>query len=283
MYGECSGRNEPAIVARPSDDSLPGKKRGCGGHRSPPMVFLPSAGGGAMPCRAPFTRRFGHVHDHSAFLPSTIAAVDVCRNTVYRDRTFTRHAAVMRSVRAAAAGRPGGCLVALEAGEVLLEILEGLAQAALASLRLRVAQLDAADLAGQRLGQLGDELDPAYPLVRGELPARESEYVLGQRAAGLARGGHGDERLRPGQPQRIGTRDDRPLGDGRVLEQRALELERTDPVIGSLEHVVCAPDEGHVAVRVARRRGRRLRAVLVTAHQAQRMRGEVEADLALVG
>ena len=61
------------------------------------------------------------------------------------------------------------------------------------------------------------------------------------------------ERLRHGVPQRIGARHDGGLGDRGILDQHALELERTQPVIRRLEHIVGAPDKREVAVAVARR------------------------------
>ena len=38
--------------------------------------------------------------------------------------------------------------------------------------------------------------------------------------------------------------------DGRVLDEDTLELERTEAVIGRLEHIVVTSDEGQVAVAV---------------------------------
>ena len=50
---------------------------------------------------------------------------------------------------------------------------------------------------------------------------------------------------------RIGLADDARLGDGRVLEQRALDLERADQVPGRLDHVIRPTDEPEVAITVA--------------------------------
>ena len=62
-----------------------------------------------------------------------------------------------------------------------------------------------------------------------------------------------DERLRHRQPQRVGRRHDRRFGHRRVLDQRAFQLERADPVVGGFEHVVGAADIGEIAVGVAHR------------------------------
>src|SRR4029453_4900413 len=62
-----------------------------------------------------------------------------------------------------------------------------------------------------------------------------------------------DERLRYRVSQRIGARHHGRLGHGLVLDQYALELERAHAIIGGLEHVVGAADEGQIAVAVSRR------------------------------
>ena len=71
-------------------------------------------------------------------------------------------------------------------------------------------------------------------------------------AVGRPAGGEHDVRLGHGQPHRVGRRHHRRLGHRLVLDQHALQLERRDPVVGGLEHVVGAPDVGDVAVGVAR-------------------------------
>ena len=57
--------------------------------------------------------------------------------------------------------------------------------------------------------------------------------------------------LRHRQPHRVGRGHHGGLGDGRVLDQHALQLERADAVVGRFEHVVGAADIGQVAVGVA--------------------------------
>ena len=55
------------------------------------------------------------------------------------------------------------------------------------------------------------------------------------------------------EAQRVGRRDDRRLGHRRMLDQRAFQLERADPVVGGFEHVVGAADIGEIAVGIAHR------------------------------
>src|SRR5262249_3117248 len=111
-------------------------------------------------------------------------------------------------------------------------------------------ELDAADLPGDRLRELR-ELDPADTLVWSELLASVAKDREGRLRVWLVAGGEGDVRLRDGEPDRVRRRNDRRLGDGWMLDQDALELERRDPVVGGLEDVVGAADVGDVAVLVA--------------------------------
>ena len=60
-----------------------------------------------------------------------------------------------------------------------------------------------------------------------------------------------DEGLDDLAGHRVGLADHAGLGDRRVLEQRALDLERPDQVPHALDDVVLAPDEPEVAVLVA--------------------------------
>ena len=61
------------------------------------------------------------------------------------------------------------------------------------------------------------------------------------------------ESLRHGQAQRVGARHNGGFGDGRVLDQHALQFERADSVIRCLEYVIGAADVGQVAAGIARR------------------------------
>src|SRR5262249_33989811 len=45
--------------------------------------------------------------------------------------------------------------------------------------------------------------------------------------------------------------DNRRFRDTRMLDKRALKLERAEPIVGALEDVVCAPDVGEIAVCIA--------------------------------
>ena len=79
------------------------------------------------------------------------------------------------------------------------------------------------------------------------------EDRLGQFPARL-RAGHEDQiGLGHRQAQWVGAGHHGHLGHRLVLDQRALQLERADAVVGGLEHVVGATDVGDVAVGVARR------------------------------
>src|SRR5262249_44137985 len=118
---------------------------------------------------------------------------------------------------------------------------------------LALAQLDAPDLAAHGLRQLGDELDLARILVRRGhalhmLLARAHQLV----ARGVARLEH-DEGLHHLAAHGVGAGDHGRLDHRVMLEQRALDLERADPVAGGDDHVVGAPDEPEIPVLVARR------------------------------
>jgi hypothetical protein len=115
---------------------------------------------------------------------------------------------------------------------------------------LALAELDAADLAGDRLRQLG-ELEPADALVRREVDACVGEDRPRGLGVGGVSGGEGDVRLRHREAKRVGGGNDRCFRDRGVLDQDALELEGRDAVVGGLEDVVGAPDVGDDAVGVA--------------------------------
>src|SRR6058998_1374872 len=92
------------------------------------------------------------------------------------------------------------------------------------------AELDAPDLSADRLRQRVDELDRTRTLVRG----RDALHVLLESAdellSGRVAGPEHDEGLHDLAPVRVRARDDRGFDHGRMLEERALDLERTDPV-----------------------------------------------------
>src|SRR4051812_9716946 len=71
--------------------------------------------------------------------------------------------------------------------------------------RLAGAQLDAADLARDRLRQLG-ELEPADALVGREVLARVPQDLQRGVAVGLPAGGEHYVGLRDGEPQRVRAR-----------------------------------------------------------------------------
>src|SRR5579884_3932151 len=95
----------------------------------------------------------------------------------------------------------------------------------LLALALAVAELDAADLAADGLGQLGDELDLSRVFVgRGD----GLDVLLqlgGELIARRVRGGEDDEGLDDLAADGVGAGDDRSLDDGGVLDEGALDLE----------------------------------------------------------
>src|SRR5208337_141616 len=115
----------------------------------------------------------------------------------------------------------------------------GTAAGLLARLLLDAAQLHAANLAGDGLGQIG-ELEAADALVGAEASADEFEDVARQFLGGLDAGLADDERLGHRPANGVWAGHYRGFGDGGVLDGRALQLEGTQPVIGTLEHVVGA-------------------------------------------
>jgi len=60
----------------------------------------------------------------------------------------------------------------------------------------------------------------------------------GKRCARFVSADEHDESLGDGQPQFVRCWYDRRLRHGRMLDQHALQFERTDPVVAGLEHVV---------------------------------------------
>src|SRR5262249_26173917 len=110
------------------------------------------------------------------------------------------------------------------------------------ALELELSQLRAADLPGQRLPELGDELDSAWIRVRGEPFANVGLDVVGEMVARLVAVGEHDERLDDGAAQLVRRGDDGSLLDGGMLEADGLDLERADPVAGRDDHVVGTAD-----------------------------------------
>src|SRR5439155_10465328 len=177
-------------------------------------------------------------------------------------------------------------------GVVDPELVRG-ARALRPQLGLPSTELDPTDLSGDRLRQRS-KLQPPDALVRGEPAAAEVEDAVGGLGARFDAGPQRDERLRDRQSQWIRTGHDGGLGNGVVFDQHAFQLERADPVVAALEHVVGPADEVHVPVAVAPRlvagavvtAGRRLigpgRVVEIPLHQPERPRRQAEPDFSLV-
>ena len=155
-----------------------------------------------------------------------------------------------------------------------------------------LAQFDAADLAGDGLGQVG-EFEAADALVRRETGVQ----VLEDRQRGFRRavgaGGQRDVGLGHRETDRIGGGHHGGFGDGGVLDQHGFQFEGRDAVVACLEHVIGAADIGEVAVGVAAGdvagavylAGDRFDGAiveLVAAHQAGRAVRERDGDFALV-
>ena len=131
------------------------------------------------------------------------------------------------------------------------------ARSARAPLALLRAQLHAADLAGDGLRQLARTRCGACACRAPAARARRRRSLAPASRIGSQPGGEDHERLGHREPHGIGARHHRRLGHRLVLDQRALQLERADAVVGRLEHVVGAADVGDVAVGVARAPRRR--------------------------
>src|SRR5262249_47957896 len=116
--------------------------------------------------------------------------------------------------------------------------------------RFALTELDAANLAGNRLRQ-DREFQTAHPLVRSEIRSAELENASRGRRVLLNTRLENHECLRDRQAECIRTWDDRRLGHGLVLEQRTFDFERTDSIIAALEYIVSASDEMHVSVAIA--------------------------------
>src|SRR5437870_10945582 len=95
------------------------------------------------------------------------------------------------------------------------------------SARSAPAQLEALDLAGGGLGQLGHELDPARVLERSERGLDEGLELAGEGVAvAAARIAQHDERLGLGQAVGVLGADHGGLEDRGVGGERGLDLER---------------------------------------------------------
>src|SRR5215469_18078434 len=99
-------------------------------------------------------------------------------------------------------------------------------------------------------GQFG-KFDASYALVRAKTTANELKDLTCEITRRLKAGFQGDECLGHIPANRVGTRHNRRFGDAMEFDQNALQLEGAEPIIGALEHVVCAPNIGEVTIGVA--------------------------------
>src|SRR3954451_25329790 len=120
-------------------------------------------------------------------------------------------------------------------------------------LHLALAQLDAADLPGEGLREVVDELDLARVGVGGQAVADVALDVLDEVVGLLVALGEHDERLDDVALDLVGRGDGGCLLDGRVLEAGRLDLERADALAGGDDHVVDAAGVPDVAVLLLHR------------------------------
>ena len=106
------------------------------------------------------------------------------------------------------------------------------------------------DLAAWGLRQFGDEFDLARVGVRREPFLDVLGKLFGEFVAALVGRRQHDEGLDDLGALRIGHADHGRLVDGRMLDQRAFDVERADAVAGRGDDVVGAADEGHRTVRL---------------------------------
>src|SRR5439155_26926654 len=108
---------------------------------------------------------------------------------------------------------------------------------------LALTQLDAPDLPAHRLRQRVHELDrPRIFVRRGDalhVVLQRTDELVTRLMAGMQH----DEGLDDLATYRVRARDHRGLDHRRMLEQRTLDLERTDPVAGRADDVVRATDQ----------------------------------------
>ena len=131
--------------------------------------------------------------------------------------------------------------------------------------------------------------------LKGDSRARRCRRSTA-RSRGPARGRRASATNAFGTARRIGSGEGTTAASATaaMLDQRALQLERADPVVGGFEHVVGAADIGEVARRRRAARCRRCGSTapshrrdarprrLIALHQAERRRIKRQADLALV-
>src|SRR5487761_2497460 len=118
-------------------------------------------------------------------------------------------------------------------------------------LALTLAQLDAANLAANRLGQFGDELDLTRILVGGCHRLHVVLKLRRQLWRRLIAGRQNDERLDNLAAHGIRAGDHRRLHHRWMLHQRALHLERANAIACRDDYIVCAPNKPEVAIGVA--------------------------------
>src|SRR6266540_6501808 len=107
-------------------------------------------------------------------------------------------------------------------------------------LELALAEHDPADLAGESLREIGDELDAPWIGIGREPFANERLDLLAELVRRLVVGREHDEGLDHVAAQLVRRGDRRRFAHPGMLEAHGLDLERADPVTGRDDHVVGA-------------------------------------------
>src|SRR5688500_10468492 len=128
-------------------------------------------------------------------------------------------------------------------GRYAREHITGSVDAALPTRPVGVAQLELLELAGGRAHERISQLDRRRTLVvRHAAPAMLGQLPLGARGAGAQH----HQRLDGLAPFLVGHADHRDLGDGGMLEETVLHLDRRDVFAARDDHVLLAIGDGDV-------------------------------------
>src|SRR5579875_279545 len=113
-----------------------------------------------------------------------------------------------------------------------------------------LAQLDAANLSGCRLGQIADEFNPPWILVMRETRFHVLLQDLAETVARRHVGFEHDEGLGFDEPRFVFHADDSRLQNAVMRDERRFDLAGRHPHAAHLQHVVAAPAMHEIAVAV---------------------------------
>src|SRR6266540_6876399 len=159
------------------------------------------------------------------------------------------------------------------------------------ALELALAEHDPADLAGERLREIGNELDAPWIGIGREPFANERLDLLAELVRRLVVGREHDEGLHDVAAQLVRRGDRRRFAHPGVLEAHGLDLERADPVSRRDDHIVGPAFVPDVTVVVLASRVLRVEPLAAEhlvalvgpvpiAERVVRVRARAEADLA---